>query len=121
MKYFYVFLFALVFTLNFSWGITQKTFAQSLISEMSVVVDDVVVTATRTEVPLKKAASSVTVIDEKRIQEKHLSTVLEVLREVPGLDIVQPKEHDELLQGFAKVYRKILDLMRNAVYLDGNA
>jgi len=89
MRYFYVFLFALVFTLNFSWGIKQKTFAQSLISEMSVVVDDVVVTATRTEVPLKKAASSVTVIDEKRIQEKHLSTVLEVLREVPGLDIVQ--------------------------------
>jgi vitamin B12 transporter len=89
MNCFYSFLMVCFFSLSILWGNNQKTFAQGLISEDRVAVDDVVVTATRSEVPLKQAASSVTVIDEERIQEKHLSTVLEVLREVPGLDIVQ--------------------------------
>lgn len=52
-------------------------------------LDPVVVTATRTEVPLSQAASSVTIIDRKTIEEKHLITVSEALREVPGLGIVQ--------------------------------
>jgi vitamin B12 transporter len=49
----------------------------------------VFVTATQTEVPLKETAASVTLIDEKTIEEKHLTTVEEVLREVPGLTVVQ--------------------------------
>ncbi|WDT76957.1 MAG: TonB-dependent receptor [Candidatus Manganitrophus sp.] len=49
----------------------------------------VFVTATQTEVPLKETAASVTLIDEKTIEEKHLTTVEEALREVPGLAVVQ--------------------------------
>lgn len=51
--------------------------------------EPVVVTATRTEVPLTQAASSVTVIDAETIEEKQVETVLEALREVPGVEIVQ--------------------------------
>ncbi|HZR45312.1 MAG TPA: TonB-dependent receptor, partial [Candidatus Manganitrophaceae bacterium] len=47
------------------------------------------VTATKTEVPLAQAASSVTIIDRKTIEEKHLITVGDALREAPGLDLVQ--------------------------------
>lgn len=49
----------------------------------------VFVTATRTEVPLREAAASVTIIDRKTIEERHLVTVADALREVPGLDVVQ--------------------------------
>ncbi len=49
----------------------------------------VVVTATQTEVPLKETAASVTVIDQKTIEEKHLTAVAEALREVPGLTVVR--------------------------------
>ncbi|MBI3805441.1 MAG: TonB-dependent receptor [Nitrospirae bacterium] len=48
----------------------------------------VVVTATLTEVPLRESAASVTIIDQKTIEEKHLITVADALREVPGLDVV---------------------------------
>lgn len=50
-------------------------------------LDPVVVTATRTEVPLEQAASSVTIIDSNTMEEKHLTTASEALRAVPGLDI----------------------------------
>ncbi|MBI1994485.1 MAG: TonB-dependent receptor, partial [Deltaproteobacteria bacterium] len=49
----------------------------------------VVVTATRVETPQEQVTTSVTVITEKEIQEKKAETVLEVLRNVPGLDVVQ--------------------------------
>ena len=49
----------------------------------------VVVTATRIETPQEQVTTSVSVITEKDIQEKKAETVLEVLRSVPGLDVVQ--------------------------------
>src|SRR3569832_2515616 len=52
-------------------------------------LEPVVVTSTKTEVPLAQAAGSVTIIDRKIIEEKRLITVGEALREVPGLDLVQ--------------------------------
>ncbi|MGE0821774.1 MAG: TonB-dependent receptor plug domain-containing protein [Candidatus Binatia bacterium] len=49
----------------------------------------VVVTATRTETPLAETAVSVTLIDEEDLQRQQADTVIEALRLVPGLDIVQ--------------------------------
>ena len=49
----------------------------------------VVVTATKTEVPLNETTSSVTVITEEEIQAQNAKTVLEVLPHVQGLDVVQ--------------------------------
>jgi len=55
----------------------------------AVELGPVVVTATKTEVPLNEVTSSVTVITEQEIQEKKAKTVSEVLRDVPGLDVAQ--------------------------------
>jgi len=51
--------------------------------------DPVVVTATRTETPLKQVGSSTTVITARDIANRRLNTVAEVLRTVPGLDVVR--------------------------------
>jgi len=47
------------------------------------------VTSTRTEVPLEQITTSATVITAKDIQDQQAVTVLEALRTVPGLDVVQ--------------------------------
>jgi vitamin B12 transporter len=49
----------------------------------------VVVTATRIETPLEQVTNSVSVITSDDIRSRQAETVLEVLRNVPGLDVVQ--------------------------------
>jgi len=55
-----------------------------------IVAEEVVVTATRVETPLKEVASSVTVITAEEIEERQATELVEVLRGTPGLDVVQP-------------------------------
>ncbi|PIX23965.1 MAG: TonB-dependent receptor, partial [Deltaproteobacteria bacterium CG_4_8_14_3_um_filter_45_9] len=57
--------------------------------EKEVTLEKVVVTATRVETPVEEIASSITVISSKEIERKQKTTVLEVLRDIPGLDVVQ--------------------------------
>jgi vitamin B12 transporter len=52
-------------------------------------LEPVVVTATRTETPLKETTTSVTVVTAEDIGEQQAETVAEVLRTVPGLDVAQ--------------------------------
>jgi len=49
----------------------------------------VIVTATRMEMPQPELTTSTSVITERDIQAQHAETVLEALRHVPGLDVVQ--------------------------------
>jgi vitamin B12 transporter len=49
----------------------------------------VFVTSTRTEIPLDQVTSSASVITAKDIQARGAETVLEALRTVPGVDVVQ--------------------------------
>jgi vitamin B12 transporter len=49
----------------------------------------VVVTATRTEIPEQDATTSISVISAETIRAQQAETVLEALRNVPGLDVVQ--------------------------------
>jgi vitamin B12 transporter len=49
----------------------------------------VFVTSTRTETPLEQVTTSATVITDRDIQAQQAETVLEALRNVPGLDVVQ--------------------------------
>jgi vitamin B12 transporter len=49
----------------------------------------VFVTSTRTETPLEQVTTSASVITAEDIQAREAETVLEVLRSVPGLDVVQ--------------------------------
>jgi vitamin B12 transporter len=53
------------------------------------ILPPVFVTSTRTEIPLSQVTTSATVISDKDIQNQQAETVLQVLRTVPGLDVVQ--------------------------------
>ena len=57
--------------------------------EKEVTLEKVVVTATRVETPTEEIASSMTIISSKEIERKQKTTVLEALRDIPGLDVVQ--------------------------------
>lgn len=49
----------------------------------------VVVTATRTEQPIEQATTSISVITADQIESRHADSMIDMLREVPGLDINQ--------------------------------
>ncbi len=55
----------------------------------STVQEAIVVSANRVETPIDEVGSSVTVIGREEIERRHKTTVLELLRTVPGLDVVQ--------------------------------
>lgn len=52
-------------------------------------LDPIIVTATKLETPAKEVASSVTIVTEEEIQSKQHTSVLETLRDVPGVDVVR--------------------------------
>src|ERR1043165_6353078 len=45
--------------------------------------------STRVDTPEANVANSVTVIDDKKIEARRAESVLEMLRDVPGVDVVQ--------------------------------
>ncbi len=55
----------------------------------SIKISEVVVSATKVELPVEDVASSVTVITEKDLKKKQTRTVADALKDVPGLDTVQ--------------------------------
>lgn len=55
----------------------------------SAVADEIVVTANRQEVPAETVGSSVTVITADDIEARRQNTVADLLRTVPGLEVVQ--------------------------------
>ena len=58
-------------------------------AEETRVLDDVVVSATRTPTRVSKLGSSVTVITSEEIEDRQQFQVIDVLRSVPGLSVVQ--------------------------------
>jgi len=52
-------------------------------------LEPVVVTATKVEMPISKLGASTTVITQEEIQQQGTTEVLEVLRNVPGVNIIQ--------------------------------
>ncbi|MEZ4598195.1 MAG: TonB-dependent receptor [Syntrophotaleaceae bacterium] len=67
----------LLSTASLSWSAVPQT------------LEPVVITATRLETPAREVASSVTVITEEEIKQKQQPDVLEILRTVPAVDVVQ--------------------------------
>jgi vitamin B12 transporter len=68
---------------------TQRTAAAAQSDETQYQIEELVVTATKVETPAKEVGNSITVITRQQIEEQQKSTVLELLRTVPSLDIVQ--------------------------------
>ena len=52
-------------------------------------IEEIMVTATRTETPVSQLADSVTIISSEQIEEQKATTVFEALRGVPGLMVLQ--------------------------------
>lgn len=80
MKRFILFIISFLFI-----SIPFSLYAQA----KEITLEEVVVTATRVETPMEEIASSVTVISSLEIERKQKTHVLEVLRGVPGLNVVQ--------------------------------
>jgi vitamin B12 transporter len=52
-------------------------------------IEEIVITANKIETPLKEVGKSVEIITEDAIKNKNVDSLLELLREIPTLDIVQ--------------------------------
>src|ERR1700730_1185495 len=63
--------------------------ASSALSNSEAETGEIVVSATRIETPINEIGSSVTVITDKEIERDQKRTLPDVLRTVPGLNIVQ--------------------------------
>ena len=57
--------------------------------EEPVKIKEIVVTASRVEEPASEVASATTVLTSKELKEKGITNVVDALREVPGVQIVQ--------------------------------
>jgi vitamin B12 transporter len=69
--------------------ILSPSYSQGADPEPAQSLPPIVVTATRTEVPLNQLTTSLTVITPEEIRERQGDLVLQVLRDVPGLTVVQ--------------------------------
>lgn len=99
-------------------GMMVLTVSRSIWAEGEVArfdLGEVVVTATRTEESIAYLASSVNVITGGEIERKGAKTVLEVLRDVPGLDVVQSGGPG----GTTSVYLRGANVGHTLVMIDG--
>ncbi len=80
-----------------------------------LLLDPVVVTATRTATPLSQLGSSVTVITADEIEQKQQTQVLDVLRDIPGVNIVQTGNTG----GTVSIYLRGTDTKHTLVMIDG--
>jgi vitamin B12 transporter len=77
--------------------------------------EPVVVSATRTEIPLDQSPASVSVIDSEDIDHKQTERVADALREIPGLNVVQTGTPGQLTSVFTRGLRS----EHTQVLLDG--
>lgn len=70
-------------------GLVLAFCATAAAEQNPTTMSEVVITATRDEVPIEQVGSSITVITAKEIEQQQKQTVADVLRMVPGLDVKQ--------------------------------
>src|SRR3954452_10814630 len=75
----------------------------------------VVVTATRTDIPLDQSPASVSLIDSADLERRQIERVGDALREVPGLSVVQTGSPGQLTSEFTRGLRS----EHTQVLLDG--
>ena len=75
--------------LIFLFSFLISGFAAAANAEEVETLPPIVTISTRVETPEANVANSVTVIDDKKIESRREESVLEMLRDVPGVDVVQ--------------------------------
>src|SRR5438045_6590730 len=84
-------------------------------SPVEAEVEQVVVSATRFDIPLDQSPASVSVISSEDIEQKQIERVSDALREVPGLSVVQTGTAGQLTSVFIRGLRS----EHTQVLLDG--
>src|SRR5438093_11542555 len=77
--------------------------------------EPIVITATRTDIPLDQAPASTSVVTSQDIEEKQIERVADALRQVPGLSVVQSGTAGQLTSVFTRGLRS----EHTQVLLDG--
>lgn len=90
-------------------------FGQEVGKEEGKVMEEVVVTASRLEEPLRYSPDSVTVVTREEMQKKGKKTVIDVLRDVPGVFIAQHGQFG----GGASIYLRGTNNAHTLVMVDG--
>ena len=63
--------------------------ATSFVAAQNINLDTIVVTATKSEQKIQNVTSNITVITKEELQEKHITTVADALKDAPGLIVSQ--------------------------------
>jgi vitamin B12 transporter len=86
------------------WGAFLSLVAPglSLAQDQPGETETVVVSATRTEIPLEQSPASISVISSQDFDEKQIDRVADALREVPGLSVVQTGTAGQLTSVFTR-------------------
>jgi vitamin B12 transporter len=100
--------------------VTLTAHAQDAVTAISTVdseaeAEPVVVSATRTGIPLEQSPASVSVIPSQEFEQKQIERVSDALREVPGLSVVQTGSRGQLTSVFTRGLRS----EHTQVLLDG--
>ncbi|MCX7797140.1 MAG: TonB-dependent receptor [Melioribacter sp.] len=82
---------------------------------LKTTLSEIVVTANRTETPYYSLGSSVTIISAEQINAKHYNTVVDILRDVPGLTIVQQGGPGKI----ANLFMRGANSNHTLVFIDG--
>jgi len=83
--------------------------------ESVTTMEEVVVTASRLEEPLKYSPDSVTIVTSEEIKKKGKQTVIDVLRDVPGISISQ----NGSFGGSASIYLRGTQNAHTLIMIDG--
>src|SRR5213082_1246231 len=84
-------------------------------STVEAQAEEIVVSATRFDIPLEQSPASVSVIDSQDLDQKQIERVSDALREVPGLSVVQTGTSGQL----TSVFTRGLNSAHTQVLLDG--
>src|SRR5712692_1805090 len=93
----------------------QEAVRSTTDQEEAVQSEPVVVSATRTDIPLDQSPASVSVISSEDLDHKQIERVSDALREVPGLNVVQTGTPGQL----TSVFMRGLPSQDMQVLLDG--
>lgn len=96
-------------------GMVLATGAVALAEEPVAQLGEIVVTATRDEVPIEQVGSSLTVITAQEIERQQKQTVADALRMVPGLDVARSGG----LGQNASIFMRGADSRHTLVLIDG--
>ena len=80
----------------------QDAVRSALTDQEEAEAEPVIVSATRTDIPLDQSPASVSVISSEDIEQKQIERVSDALREIPGLNVVQTGTPGQLTSIFMR-------------------